>query len=219
MKACELKRLYRDALQQRLPDYTCQGKLLYHTPLEWLLKGFYFESSAFNKSFTVECFIQPLYIPKDSFVFNIGCRLGTNVGRWFEPDELQTPSRLKELWDLIERQGLLFHAPVETPADLVTVLQADTRTANPQHQEAVAYSLCLDSNATDHDVRVALSGLKDMLQPDLKTRWIRAMHDRATQLLIAFDKSPETARRILASWAAHTRQALKLNEAPTQTVK
>ena len=219
MKARELKSIYREHLQAWLPGYLYRGHLLYRSPIQLLLKGFYFESSDFDQSFTVECFLQPLYVPKEHFVLSIGRRLGGKTGRWFQPHELQTSNGLNELREVLENQGLPFHALVETPADLVTMLQADIVHGNPQRQEAIAYSMCFDPRIEADEVRAALIELQDMLQPDLQTPWVRAMDGRATQLLAAFDDNPETARRLLTSWAAHTGEALKLPQTATESLK
>jgi hypothetical protein len=216
MKARELKKLYRNTLQAWLPNYICHGRLLYRVPLDLLLKGFYFESSAFDHSFTVECFIQPMYIPKEHFVLSIGRRLGGKTGRWFEPHELQTRNGLNELRELLEKQGLPFHAPVETPGDLAAILQADIAPATPHRQEAIAYSMCLDVRADVDEVRVAFHELQNMLRPDLQIPWVRAMNDRAIQLLAIFNENPDAARRLLERWAAHTREALNLHETASE---
>ncbi len=210
MKARELKKLYHESLQAWLPGYTCCKRLIYQSPVELFLKGLYFESSAFDQSFTVECFIQPLYIPREHLVFNIGRRLGGRAGRWFEIDEIQKPQGLEELRELLENQGLSFHRLIESPVDLVTMLQSDTAPITVPRQEAIAYSMCLDDLANHDEVRKAFNDLRKLLDPDLQTKWVQDMDDRATQLLGNFNRSPKAARELLQDWAARTRGSLNL---------
>jgi len=212
MKTGELQTLYQEHLHAWLPGYVRRKHLLFHFPVELLLKGFHFESAAFDRSFTIECFIQPLYIPREHLVFNIGRRLGGRSGRWFEFHQIQKPQGLEELCELLENQGLPFHRLIESPADLVTMLRSDTAPITVARQEAIAYLMCLDDLADHDEVRTAFNGLRKLLEPDMQTKWVQVMDVRATQLLGAINRSPKAARELLLDWAARTRGVLNLQE-------
>jgi hypothetical protein len=69
--------LFIKYFSKELPDYKNKGSLIYYENLDYFLKGFLFQSSAFSSTFfTIEVFAQTLFIPADNYYFLIGDRLG-----------------------------------------------------------------------------------------------------------------------------------------------
>jgi hypothetical protein len=55
MKKQQVNHMYNTFLKQELPEFKLNGHLLFNFNIEYLLQGFFFESSAFDKdTFTIE---------------------------------------------------------------------------------------------------------------------------------------------------------------------
>lgn len=77
MKTQLVRRLSNNYLLPNLPCYKSKGHLIYNGEVSHLLQGFRFESSAFDKDlFTIQVFVQPLFIPVTYLTFGYGNRLG-----------------------------------------------------------------------------------------------------------------------------------------------
>ncbi len=88
MKVKYVKKLYKNYLSEALPGFGIQGHLVYYEQVEYLLRGFYFESSAFcADDFNIYVFVQPLFIPLTNLWFSFGHRLGElsskGIAKWW----------------------------------------------------------------------------------------------------------------------------------------
>jgi hypothetical protein len=73
MKARDVEKLAREHVLPVLPGFDARGALTYRRPVEHLLYGLAFETSAFGASrIEVIAFVQPLFVPDGSVVMNIG---------------------------------------------------------------------------------------------------------------------------------------------------
>jgi hypothetical protein len=82
LKSATCERLVRNYILPSLSSFHVKGKLLFAEPVRHLLRGYYFEDSAFDATrFAVCVFVQPLYVPSSVLVFNFGSRLGSIVGK------------------------------------------------------------------------------------------------------------------------------------------
>jgi hypothetical protein len=112
MKSQLVRRLSKMYFLPNLPGYIAKGHLLYQQDLEHILRGFWFESSAFDRdSFTVEVFVQPLYIPVSHLSFTFGHRLGS-LGKgydiWWKYDEETEALMMQEILSFMMSAGIPF---------------------------------------------------------------------------------------------------------------
>lgn len=69
----------REANCQRLPQMEVIGPLLFLQPLRGVIRGVFLERSDNPNLFYVRVFVQPLWVPVDHLIFNLGDRIG---GAW-----------------------------------------------------------------------------------------------------------------------------------------
>ncbi len=149
MKAKIVNHISRKYLLPNLPDFSVKGHLLYHQDIQYLLRGFCFESSAFNReSFTINVFVQPLYVPRNYLSFTIGNRVGLlNKGRdiWWDYEEAQERKIMEEVLSLILSDGIPFLEKHKSLKELTHQYQKSDKGAreNKHVIEAVGYAYVL----------------------------------------------------------------------------
>lgn len=146
-----------------LPGYTAQKNLVFANPIGHTLKGVCFDRSAFDaRSFYVQVFIQPMFVPAKHLGFNLGWRVGGGSHRWNADD----PNMISDLTDALEREGVPFLSRVRSPREVVAAAASLNKTKDPYVQEAIAYALAL---AGDSEQAVAafdhLAALLDVQIP------------------------------------------------------
>ncbi|MFO0811063.1 MAG: hypothetical protein U0746_20730 [Gemmataceae bacterium] len=203
MKTAQVRSLGKDFLPQ-MPGYTHKGLTLYASPLNHVLRGFYFEDSGFDPSaFYVWAFFLPLYVPATHVSFSFGRRLGDGSGkRW----NLNDPRLRDELLACIQRDGLPFLEGVKQPHDVATAIHRLGADADPYKLEAIAYSLVMAD-----DVAAAQQALERLTKAlDKGISWQAEMMERATQLARKLGVDPQEATRQLAEWEQATVKNLSL---------
>jgi hypothetical protein len=192
-------------LQER---FACKGNLLYESPIRDLLRGFYFESSAFDShTFYLWTLVAPLYVPQDHISLTLGSRLKNprTTGRAWndERDSSQAVSAA------VLSDGIAFLGLFDTPADLATNALSNFPERNPYVRQAVAYSLILTT-----DPRRAIPVLRALTEVSPESpKWRQPMADRAqllTELLTG--NRLEEARSLLSGWKEHSLRSLGLNQ-------
>ena|SRR5712692_1742177 len=186
-------------LLPHLGGYTCRRDLIYATPVAHVLRGFCFETSAFDAtSFYVYVFFLPLYVPTQYLYFNFGERL-----RYRGRDGWSiTDSNVEEkLLESIRIQGLPFLAGVEEPLELAKVTRSRFgELKNPHTWEAIAYSLIMGN---DHgSAHAAFDRLLASL--DLGVEWQQQIKLRAEEVKNKLESNPEDAKRQLEEWELST---------------
>jgi hypothetical protein len=178
------------------PGFIRNKRLIFEREPAFLLRGFYFDASAFNKSALVTVFVQPLYIPAKTLHLTLGRRLG----RW-KPTAESLVSILKAMHD----EGTAFLSAVRTPSSL-----RDSRLFREDSvltAEAVAYGLYLDGRESEglrclSNVESQLRGLS----PSIATK---ALGERASRFRAAHLDGD--AVRLLEEWREQTLSAIGLN--------
>ena len=80
MRRQVVEKLAREHLLSDLRGFVVTRGIIHKTPIGGLLRGFWLDSSAFDKySAYVYVFVQPLYVPEDTLVFSFGKRLAARV--------------------------------------------------------------------------------------------------------------------------------------------
>jgi hypothetical protein len=202
MKTAQVRSLSEDLLPH-MPGYTHKGLMLYASPLNHVIRGFYFEDSGFDPfAFYVWVFFLPLYIPTTHVSFSFGRRLGDGSGeRW----NMNDPRLREELLGYIQRDGLPFLDVVQDPFQVTTAIQRFGADSDPYSMEATAYSLVMTGDFTA--AQEALNTLIKSL--DINIHWQSEMRGRATHLskkLLGND--PQEATQQLAEWEESTRKNL-----------
>lgn len=220
MKANQVMRLVKQYILPHLPGFQIKrSSYLYATPVEMILRGFYFQTSYLDRTaFTVWVFVQPLYIPKEHVVLNIGGRLGwlkKDEDIWWQwsPDEPEheEPTLLNVL-EFIQEVGLPFLEQLQTPADLIRRgAKISGVPKNCYGQEVIAYSYILTGDY--RKAKQLLARLYRELRRDEKDYlWMGEMADRAELLLETLDRDHREAVRLLHEWRDSTLRNLHLEK-------
>ncbi len=203
-----------------LPGFAVKGCLLLLRPLGHTLRGICFNGSIDPRSFYVEVFIQPLFVPSRHISLNIGWRLRCAFGRsdsWGADD----PHLVEELRMGLKREALPFLSRIQTPRDVAdaasvvhpikgpVVQQVITYTsADPIVQQAIAFALARADEIEKG--REALAPLIRTLHDEIP--WRREMAERALSLQGMLLNDPAAARRQLDAWETQTVKNLGLEQ-------
>jgi hypothetical protein len=224
MKATQFQRLTQQYLLPALPGFVAKGALVYATPLDYLLRGFYFEPSGSDpSSFYIWTFIQPLYVPTRHIYFTFGKRLGNG----WPIDESEAGSRrsngqhyqagvaslMAHVLRTIEAEGLPFIGNIEYPVDLAyqTTRVTDAPDDDPYVVEAVVYSLILagEYGRTQEEYARLKRGLSTL---ENRLVWAREIAQRAAQVMDNLPRHPDNAVALLDTWTRQTARDLRLPE-------
>jgi hypothetical protein len=201
MKPTERRRIAR-TIQSAVPILHEKGRLLAATPRGRILRGIYIEDSSDPTRVYVWAFVQPLYVPASTVVFDFGKRLGAPSKTWSTGDE-------DALAVVVRDEGVPFFSPVSSPGALASWGLLDGR-GDPYAQEAKAYSLVASGQFSDgaqalHELAGSLSG---------GTAWMIEMQKRAERLAGLAETNPTAAHELLATWESGTASALRVQDVP-----
>jgi hypothetical protein len=186
-----------------LPGYTAQKNLVFANPIGHTLKGVCFDRSAFDaRSFYVQVFIQPMFVPAKHLGFNLGWRVGGGSHRWNADD----PNMISDLTDALEREGVPFLFRVRSPREVAAAAASLNKTNDPYVQEAIAYALALAGDS--EEAVAAFEHLAALL--DVQIPWQLEMEQRARRLKADLLNNLRVAQRQLDDWRMETAKNLGL---------
>ncbi len=205
MKSTLIKALFTKYIKQHLPEaiYHYKSNMIYCTR-DGMLKGFYFNSSAFSSSqFEIVVFILPLYIPTEFISLTFGHFLRNPSKRqWWEYDENRLEDLGKELaLEMIAAESN-FLSQINTALDFYNYYKKD-KTNNIRYYEAVSYSAAYAEIANVNDILndfLLFLGKKDKIKID----WVREIYNNV-EMLLKNEKKP-----LLYKWEEKTKAALKI---------
>lgn len=219
MKTQLVSRLSKKYFFPNLPLYKSKGHLIYHKDITYLLQGFCFESSAFDKNlFNIYVFIQPLFIPITYLTFTFGNRLGfLSKGRdiWWEYDEAKEEELMDEIVSMITSFGVPF---LENRNQLDKFMLKYGKVGlgdNPHIVEGICYTHVLLGDYPK--AKIMLSSFNKVLKKEIekspKTAWMVDMKDRS-QLIFDFLENQNfvSAREQLEEWRNYTVEKLGISD-------
>jgi hypothetical protein len=219
VKRAEVHRLVRTYLLPELPGFAVHSRLLFHTRIEYLLRGFCFEPSGFESGgFYVWVFVQPLYIPSDNVLLTYGDRLGGGSMFW-KPIGVDESSVMRALLEAMGKEGLPVLERIKTPSAF-----AAWRSTEPIHRrgmnrlEAQASALILAGNhrqgaeLLDEIERRMPEIRRENIRLQLDRPWVEEIANRARTLRAKLDVDLADAIKQLTEWRDYTIQQLKLEK-------
>lgn len=203
MKQREFERI-GNMLLPFLPGFRARGGLLLQAPLDHTVRGICFDESIDPRKFYTQILLQPLYVPSEDLIFNLGWRLGGASHRW----EADAPDLVERLGNRLRQEALPFFKSASTPHDVARAVEALGKDRDPYARQAIAYSYARSGDSKN--ATRALDALLSLL--DEKTPWQRTMADRARSVrsLIASDPSKLVAQ--MDDWARETARNLQIEE-------
>lgn len=192
MKAPERTRISK-TLRGVVPGLVEKGRMLLFTPRGRILRGFYLEDASATDACYLWVFVQPLYVPADSVVLNLGKRLGGGARTWKSRGEDDA------LIAAAKNEGLSFVAGLASARDLADweALRGQT---DPYAQETLACSLIAAGRFAD-GIR-ALERLEQAMAGG--AFWMQEVGARAAQLRRLVEADPARAIEQLARWEMET---------------
>ncbi len=216
MTGKQFQSLIRRHLLPHFPESDVRRGLLFVRPLGQILRGFCFDSSGLDRfEFTVEVFVQPLFVPNEGITFSIGDRLGSICGkqeRWWTLTDDNETEIMADVLKLMQREGPVILDKFTTLEDFSkNAITPHTNPYSPYPPEMVAYGAVLLGNkqlAEKMFVR-----LDETLHPEQEyCEYHAGIRDRAHLVRTAFERSPEDAVGILSKWREETVANLKLTK-------
>lgn len=207
------KRLFPDLL-----EIAVKGDLLFMRPIEHVLRGICFDGSIDPRSFYVEVFVQPLFVPSQQISFNIGWRLrgkGGGPTSW----NADSPSLVTELRSALQSEALPFLRRVESPMEFAVAAgavhpvngpmapQSIDTSSDPVRQQAVAYAW-----ARAGDIQQADDALSRLIRLANQNLFWKREAAQASMLKSVFLTDPAAAQRQLDAWEEETVKNLGLEE-------
>jgi hypothetical protein len=221
MKAAEArtKALARE-VQKELPQLRAKGRLLFLTPVNYLLRGVMLDASGFSKdAFYPTAFVLPLYKDND-ICFTFGGRLRTPKNNWhWDIGNEEWASLIDHLTWAIKEQAIPFFERLKAPIDMALACASGDAfspyfrwlSGDIHVREAAAYSWLLAGNVP-MAVRYA-KGIQQEISCGTDRRdWVMALNERAQRFeeRLATGKE-EVARQELHAFAQHSAEALGLS--------
>jgi hypothetical protein len=218
MKAKELENLTKKYLLPNLSGFDTTGVLIYATPVDYFLRGFAFDRSAYQtRKFTIWAFVQPLYIPTSHVWFSMGNRLGALGGhqeRWWNlEDGVQRVA--EEVLKYMRVEGIPFLDKIHSPRDFVKKVRELTRAPDePIVKEAWCYALILtgDHSKGSKELERLLRSIEELKIQYPYIHWLEDNRQRVLDILDALKTGPDLARAILDRWRAETLAKIKLTD-------
>jgi hypothetical protein len=147
MKATLVNRLSKQYLLSDLPSFSIKGHLLYSLESDYLLHGICFESSSFSStSFTIEVFVQPLFIPSEYIYFSFGNRLGSmekGYDYWWEYSTEDEETIMDDIKSIINSKGKEFFKQCKSLKGLILHDFGSSMYTNPGIVSAIYNSLLI----------------------------------------------------------------------------
>jgi hypothetical protein len=211
MRRHVVENLARNHLLAQLPGFIVTRGIIHKSLSDGLLRGFWLDSSAFDPNAAyVYVFVQPLYVPRQHLVFNLGKRLASWTGflrsneRWdLNPRKLQIAAPF--LLRAMLRDGLAFLKKRDNAELLVRNLKYGLRFETTIFdREALAYSLARLGRYYEAERR-----LKSLIR-SLGAGHVREdVRENSAQLLAAIQGGPDYAQSLLHRWTAETSRHLR----------
>ena len=201
MKKAALSALLKQ-IQPELPGFKIKGQILFIDPINHTLRGVWLDHSMDPRSFYVELFVQPLFIPAEEIHFGFGWRIG---GVSWNAD---TPNLVRELGIAIKTEAVPFLTKINTPMDVAEAAIALRKPGDPNIQRAIAYSF-----ARAGETRKAIAALDDFLRgmpAKITMDWLLEDARRAEILRDELKTNPAAAQRRLLAWESQTKKNLRL---------
>ncbi len=202
MKNSEIAAIQRGLLPD-LPGFAQKGQMLFVSPVGHTLRGIFFDRATNPRGFYVQILIQPLCVPEEHIIFNLGWRLRHGRTDLWNADD---PQLIPELSLALSREALPFLSSIESPRDTATAAVSLRKSGDPIVQQAIAYAF-----ARAGDVPEAVKALGRLREQLEETQQYRASHEdlrRAEALELELVSDPSEARRRLESWEAETAKKL-----------
>ena len=175
-----------------MPNFTIKGSMMFIQPMGHILRGVYFENSAFDTSIYVWVFLMPLFVPTPHIYFNFGYRIPRPNKTSWHPDSADFLDDLKKALT----KNLPFLNNINALDDFIRSLKSHNSLQNLHVQEALAYTLALKGDTTKSIT--TLSTLIPKFDPT--SHWQLEMQERARTLKAALEKNPPEAIDLLKHW-------------------
>jgi hypothetical protein len=209
VKGREFQKFASSFLIPQLPGFVTEGHLIFRVPVENVIRGFIFDSSAFSaEAFHPTAFVQPLYVPHDHITMTLGSRLR---GAW-EFSRERNQQLADRLLESMRKEGLPLLEELGSPQKIADSAEVLFSTKNHYVRQAAAYSLVLiaeDRKAVQRLDQLLLM-LKEMGR-GVQT-WAQNVYAEVAGLRETVLRDPSEARALLEKWAEKSRQALRLPE-------
>lgn len=217
MRTQIITRLCRRYFLSYFPEFQSKGRILYNKDFHHLLRGFYFESSSFSTNlFTIEVFVQPLYIPDESISFTFGDRLGMIAKRrdiWWEYDETREKQISDEILPMLTSAGVRYLDQRKSIEQFVAANECLVTRDNKYIQEAIGYGYILmnDTNKAMELLNHLYKMLSTDTQKDPSITWVNEQKNRVRLILRHLEEQDNKgAEQLLQQWRNYSVAHLKL---------
>ena len=201
MKLARVTHLIRTFVEPEFTGYRQKGRLYHKTPVDRILRGYYFDQSRHPEILRLVAFVQPLYVPRNDMPFILTYRVWDNVVP--EVDEADTMDDVVRRMKYYEK----FLNLRAEPADLISgrsVFDPDYPINDGEyHREIRVYSQIA---AGDYrGARDALISFRKFLKPHLEWtnphpgQWLKDMDSRAAALEEALRANQDALRTFAAA--------------------
>jgi len=192
----DIEKQLNKTIMNKLPEgFAAKGQLLFHTPIEWFIRGYGFHWSEYDKDkFRVIAFISPLYVPETGYYYSLHQSIGFLCYKqetwWSKFDDPQ-------IIDCILAKGERWVGEITTPYEFAVkakqiALKQEIVPDDMTLSRDIAYSYLLAGRQ-----REAIAVLKDM-KFELKSRidkgtlscWYGDLYEEVTSMeKVAEDES------------------------------
>ena len=219
MNAREVQRLYKSYIQPVFPEFFIQGHLLYLKPVDYLLRGICFESSAFEKNtFNIYVFIQPTFIVRGYLWFSFGDRLHHMIrgnDHWWTIDDQNEKEIMTTVVSLLSQAKSSYLDQIIEPGDLVKRLPKMVDINNSiVGQQTIAFTHILSGEKEKALVacdRLSKT-LDDYYLENTQRAWAKDWSQQVVDIRNRLLESNEKAIELLELWRRETMKSIHLEK-------
>jgi hypothetical protein len=213
MKTAALERLFKRYVLPSLPGFAIQGKLLFSTPVSWLLLGVVWEQSSWAAGRgQLTAFAQGLFVPKDFLVLSNGKRIGRS---YIDVDPDAPEVAMRAVLATIRDEGVPFLRTVGELAGFERHLVYREREVAPTFDSHIAENLAYARVVAGHS-REAVTMLHRIVEATRRSpkspEWVQEQGGRAELMLGLVGTAPDLAVDQLREWRRETMNALRLEK-------
>lgn len=210
MKTQIVARMSKKYFLSNLPGFQQKGFLIYRQDFQYLLQGFCFDGSAFNRnSFTIDVFVHPLFIPSEDIDLSFGNRIGIMAGKndiWWQYDEMREVEIAQEIFDMMKNHGLPFLEETATIEGFLKRYKDADIHKNKHIIEGLCYAHILNDDFSKSQKMMRL--LSIVLTQDINefpVVWKQEIQQRIQLMLGYLDRTEyDRAKQQLSDWRHFT---------------
>jgi hypothetical protein len=210
VKGTYVKKIWTRYLADDYPEHVCKGSLVFKRPLQWFIRGFYFDSSAYSSdTCSLRAFAMMVLPPFHSVAFQFGDTIA-----YFNMNSANEALVMPIVMDAIRSKGVSIVSQFDDINGLLAMSGEIKQAGGINDKECLAYAYILIGQYEEVKPLVAaiVPRCLDHMAKFPAGTWTKEMKDRVELISALVDQDPVLAVHQLKEWRMVTLRNLKLDK-------